>query len=142
MECTVNWGGPGGMAFTAQTGTGHTIVMDGAASAGGHDTGARPMELLLAGAAGCSGFDVVQILTRGRHAITGCHVHVDGTRAETDPKVYTKIHLHYTLTGDALPAGAVERAIALSKEKYCSATIMLAKTAEVTTSYAIESATR
>lgn len=137
MECTVQWGGPGGMAFTAQTGSGHTLAMDGAPSAGGHNTGARPMELLLAGAAGCTGFDVVQILTRGRHAITGCQVHVDGKRAETDPKVYTAIHMHYTLTGSALPPAAVERAIALSKEKYCSATIMLAKTATVTSSYEI-----
>lgn len=142
MECTVNWGGPGGMAFTADTGSGHRIVMDGAPSAGGHNSGARPMELLLAGAAGCSGFDVVQILTRGRHAISGCRVHVEGTRADTDPKVYTKIHLHYTVSGENLPPAAVERAIALSKEKYCSATIMLARTAEVTSSYEIASATR
>jgi putative redox protein len=93
------------------------------------------METLLAGAGGCTAYDVVLILQRGRHAVTGCQVKATAERAEQDPKVFTKLHLHFTVTGRGVPATAVERAIALSHEKYCSATVMLGKTAEVTTSF-------
>jgi putative redox protein len=95
------------------------------------------METLLAGAGGCTAYDVVLILKRGRHAVTGCQVNLQAERADTDPKVFTKIHLHFVVTGKGVPATAVERAVALSHEKYCSATIMLAKTAAVTTSFEV-----
>lgn len=137
MECTVNWLPAAGMNFVAETGSGHVLVMDGAPDGGGRNLAPRPMETVLAGTAGCTAYDVVLILQRGRQAVTGCQVKVTSERAPVDPKVFTKIHLHFTVTGRALPEAAVARAIALSHDKYCSATIMLAKTAEVTTSYEI-----
>ena len=140
MESLVRWTGPGTMSFVAETGSGHLLAMDGAAEGGGRNLAPRPMETVLAGTAGCTAYDVVLILKRGRHAISGCQVRVTSERAEVDPKVFTKIHLHFQLTGRDLPAAAVERAIAMSHDKYCSATIMLAKTAEVTTSFEIVSA--
>ena len=122
------------MAFVAETGSGHLITMDGAPDGGGRNLAPRPMETLLAGAGGCTAYDVVLILKRGRHAVTGCQVRMTAERAEQDPKVFTRIHLHFVVSGRRLPLAAVERAVALSHEKYCSATIMLGRTAEVSTS--------
>jgi len=135
MECTINWMGEQGMAFVAETGSGHLLTMDGAPDGGGHNLAPRPMETVLAGTGGCTAYDVVLILKRGRHAVQGCTVKLSAERAETDPKVFTRINMHFTVAGQALPAAAVERAIAMSHEKYCSASIMLAKTAEITTSF-------
>ncbi len=129
MECDVRWFN--GMSFVAETGSGHLVAMDGAPEAGGRNLAPRPMELLLVGAGGCTSFDVVMILKRGRQEITGCDVRVTAERADTDPKVFTRIHMHFVVTGKGLKPEAVERAIKLSAEKYCSATIMLGKTAEV-----------
>lgn len=137
MECTINWVPASGMAFVAETGSGHLLTMDGAPDGGGRNLAPRPMETLLAGAGACTAYDVVLILKRGRHEVSGCQLKVSSERATTDPKVFTKIHLHFVVSGRKLPAAAVERAIALSHEKYCSATIMLSRTAEVTTGYEI-----
>ncbi|WP_374673437.1 OsmC family protein [Ideonella sp.] len=134
MECTVHWLADTGMAMLAETGSGHTITMDGAPEGGGRNLAPRPMETLLAGAGGCTAYDVVLILKRGRHDVTGCQVQLRAERAQTDPKVFTALHLHFVVTGRALPAAAVERAVALSHEKYCSATAMIAHTARITTS--------
>ena len=131
MECTIDWGGPSGMLFVARTGSGHVTAMDGAPEGGGNNLAPRPMEMLLAGTGGCAAYDVVLILKRGRHAVTGCSVKLNADRAETDPKVFTKIHFTFTVTGSRLPRAAVERAVALSHDKYCSASAMLAKTAEL-----------
>jgi putative redox protein len=133
------------MSFLAETGSGHTLVMDGAPDAdkpenGGANLAPRPMETVLAGTGGCTAYDVVLILKRGRHDVRGCTVKLTSERAETDPKVFTKIHLHFTVTGQGIPETAVERAIALSHDKYCSATIMLGKTAEITTSFELKEA--
>lgn len=144
MECTVSWTGAAGtrsgMGFVAETGSGHTLTMDGAPDAakpenGGQNLAPRPMETLLAGTGGCTAYDVVLILKRGRHDVRGCSVKLVSERAEVDPKVFTKINMHFTVTGKGIPAVAVERAIAMSHDKYCSATIMLGKTAEITTSF-------
>ena len=137
MHCTINWLPATGMAFTAETGSGHLLTMDGAPDGGGRNLAPRPMETLLAGAGGCTAYDVVLILKRGRHAVTGCQVKATAERASEDPKVFTRLHLHFVVTGKAVPPVAVERAIALSHEKYCSATVMLGKTAEVTTSFEV-----
>ena len=137
MECTIHWLPGSGMGFVAETGSGHLITMDGAADGGGRNLAPRPMETLLAGAGACTAYDVVLILKRGRQAVSGCEVKVQADRAETDPKVFTRINLHFTVRGRNLAAAAVARAIALSHEKYCSATIMLAKTAEITTSHEV-----
>ena len=133
MECTVRW--HEGMSFVAETGSGHLVCMDGAPEGGGRNLAPRPMELLLAGTGGCTAYDVVLILKRGRHAVSGCRVELKAERAAQDPKVFTALHLHFVVSGRALDRGAVERAIALSHDKYCSATIMLARTATVTTSF-------
>ena len=135
MECTINWVSTDGMAFVAETGSGHMLTMDGAPDGGGRNLAPRPMETVLAGTGACTAYDVVLILKRGRHDVRGCRVHVTSERAPTDPKVFTKINLHFVVRGRGVPESAVQRAIELSHEKYCSATIMLAKTAEVTTSY-------
>lgn len=132
MDCTVKWMGMDGMAFAAETGSGHIALMDGAPEGGGRNLAPRPMELVLAGAGGCTAYDVVLILKRSRQEITGCEVALKAERAETDPKVFTRIHFHFTVRGKGLKADAVERAIKLSAEKYCSASIMLGKTAEIT----------
>ena len=146
MECTVSWTGAAGtrsgMGFVAETGSGHTLVMDGAPDAvkpanGGQNLAPRPMEAVLAGTGGCTAYDVVLILKRGRHDVRGCSVKLVSERAEVDPKVFTKINMHFTLTGKNLPAPAIERAIAMSHEKYCSASIMLGKTAHITTGFEI-----
>ena len=146
MDVTVSWtgntGARSGMGFLAETGSGHAFMMDGAPDAakpenGGQNLAPRPMETFLAGAGGCSAYDVVLILKRGRHNVTGCSVKLEGQRAEVDPKVFTHINMHFTVTGKGIAAQAVERAVTMSHEKYCSATIMLGKTAEVTTSFSI-----
>jgi putative redox protein len=130
------------MGFVAETGSGHTLLMDGAPDAakpenGGQNLAPRPMETLLAGAGGCTAYDVVLILKRGRHDVRGCSVRLQAERAEVDPKVFTSINMHFSVTGKGIPAAAVERAIAMSHDKYCSATIMLGKTAEITTSFEV-----
>ncbi|WP_431100243.1 OsmC family protein [Roseateles noduli] len=137
MECTINWMGADGMSFIAETGSGHMINMDGAPDGGGRNLAPRPMETVLAGTGGCTAYDVVLILKRGRHDVRGCQVKLSADRAEADPKVFTKIHMHFVVTGKGLPQASVERAVQLSHEKYCSASIMLAKTAEITTSVEI-----
>lgn len=137
MQCTIHWVPDSGMGFVAETGSGHLLTMDGAPDGGGRNLAPRPMETVLAGSGACSAYDVVLILQRGRHNVRGCRVAVDAERAPTDPKVFTRIRLHFTVSGRGLPAAAVERAIALSHEKYCSASAMLAKTAEITTSFEI-----
>lgn len=131
MECRVRWGGPQGMLFVAETGSGHVAVMDGAPEGGGNNLAPRPMEMILLGAGGCAAYDVVLILKRGRHAVTGCEVSLEAERADTDPKVFTRVEFVFTVSGKGLPVAAVERAVQLSHDKYCSATAMLAKTAEV-----------
>lgn len=144
MECTVSWtGGAGtqsGMGFVAETGSGHVFAMDGAPDEakpanGGRNLAPRPMEAVLAGTGGCSAYDVVLILKRGRHDVRGCSVRLMSERAPVDPKVFTRIHMQFTVTGKGIPASAVERAIAMSHEKYCSASVMLGKTAEITTGF-------
>ncbi|HSV54066.1 MAG TPA: OsmC family protein [Burkholderiaceae bacterium] len=146
MECTVSWtgasGARSGMGFVAETGSGHVLTMDGAPDAakpenGGQNLAPRPMETVLAGTGGCTAYDVVLILKRGRHDVRGCSVKVTADRAEVDPKVFTSINMHFTVTGKGVPADAVERAITLSHEKYCSASIMLGKTARITTSFEV-----
>jgi putative redox protein len=149
MECTVSWtgatGARSGMGFVAETGSGHVLAMDGAPDGakpenGGQNLAPRPMETVLAGTGGCTAYDVVLILKRGRHDVRGCSVKLTSERATEDPKVFTAIHMHFTVSGKGLPAQAVERAIALSHEKYCSASIMLGKTAKITTSFEIADA--
>ena len=135
MECKIDWIPARGMAFVAETGSGHLLTMDGAPDGGGRNLAPRPMETVLAGTGGCTAYDVVLILQRGRHDVRGCTVQVRSERAATDPKVFTQIHMHFVVTGRGLPAAAVERAIALSHDKYCSASVMLGKTAEITTSF-------
>jgi putative redox protein len=125
------------MSFIAESGSGHAVVMDGAVDAGGRNLGPRPMEMVLAGTGGCTAFDVVLILKRGRHAISGCEVRLTAERAEADPKVFTHIHFHYRVKGRQLKPEAVARAIELSKDKYCSASIMIGKTAEITHDFEI-----
>lgn len=125
-----------GMAFMGEAGSGHAVMMDGAPEYGGRNIGIRPMEMLLIGLAGCTGFDVVSILKKGRESVTGCDVEVEAERAATDPKVFTKIHLAYRIAGKGLSQAKAERAVTLSKEKYCSASIMLGATAEMT--YSLE----
>jgi putative redox protein len=129
MECTVRW--HEGMSFIAETGSGHLVAMDGAPEAGGRNLAPRPMELLLAGAGGCTSFDVIMILKRGRQDVIGCSVKLAAERAAEDPKVFTRIGMHFVVTGRGLKPEAVERAIRLSAEKYCSASIMLGKTAQM-----------
>jgi len=130
------------MGFVAETGSGHTLVMDGAPDAarpknGGQNLAPRPMETVLAGTGGCTAYDVVLILKRGRYDVRGCTVKLTTERADTDPKVFTQIHMHFTVSGLSIPESAVERAIAMSHEKYCSASIMLGKTAAITTSFEV-----
>ena len=137
MEATVKWLGIDGMAFSAETGSGHLVNMDGAPEAGGRNLAPRPMEMMLAGAGGCTCFDVVMILKRARQEIIDCQVKLQAERAVEDPKIFTKIHMQFKVTGKNLDLAKVERAVNLSHEKYCSATIMLGKTAEITHSIEI-----
>jgi putative redox protein len=132
------------MSFVAQTDSGHTLVMDGAPDAvkpdnGGANLAPRPMETVLAGAGGCTAYDVVLILKRGRQDVRGCSVKLSAERAEVDPRVFTRINMHFVVTGKGLTSSAVERAIAMSHDKYCSATIMLGKTADISTSFELVS---
>jgi putative redox protein len=129
-----------GMTFVAESGSGHAVVVDAAPDVGGRDLGPRPMELVLMGTGACSAIDVVHILRKARQPITDCVVELDSERAAEDPKVFTRIHLHYVVTGRGLSTTQVERAIKLSKDKYCSATIMLAKTAEITFDFEVREA--
>jgi putative redox protein len=130
MHTTVKW--IDGVSFVAESVSGHKITMDGAPESGGRNLGPRPMEVVLMGTGGCTSYDVVHILKKGRSDITGCEAEITAERAETDPKVFTKIHFHFVVTGKNLKPEQVERAINLSAEKYCSASIMLAKTAVIT----------
>lgn len=134
MKARASW--VEGMAFMGEAGSGHAVIMDGAPEYGGRNIGIRPMEMLLIGLAGCTGFDVVSILKKSRETVTGCDVEVEAERATEDPKVFTKIHLSYRVTGRGLARAKVERAVTLSKEKYCSASIMLGATAAM--SYSLE----
>lgn len=126
-----------GMTFVAESGSGHGLVVDASPEVGGRNLGPRPMELVLMGTGACSAIDVVHILRKARQAIAGCVAELEADRSAEDPKVFTRIHFHYVLTGSGLAASQVERAIRLSKEKYCSATAMMAKTAEITWDYEI-----
>jgi putative redox protein len=127
----------GGMAMLAETGSGHAFVMDGAPEGGGRNLGPRPMETVLAGTGACTAYDVVLILKRGRADVRGCEVRLEAERANEDPKVFTRIHLHFKVRGRGLKAQVVERAVALSHDKYCSATAMLVATATITHSFEI-----
>lgn len=127
-----------GMCFEATSGTGHSALIDAAPDSGGRNAGMRAMEMVLLGLGGCSAFDVVSILRKGRHEISGCEVALEADRADEPPRVFTRIRLHYRLRGRDLPPRAVERAIELSRDKYCSASAMMSSTATITTSYEIE----
>jgi putative redox protein len=119
-------------SFLGETESNHAVLMDGPPTAGGRNLGPRPMEMLLIGTGGCTAFDVVSILKKSRQAISDCYVELDAERAETDPKVFTRIHMHFVVTGKDIKPEAVEKAIRLSAEKYCSASIMLGQTAAIT----------
>jgi putative redox protein len=133
MDCTVRW--HEGMSFVAETGSGHMVCMDGAPDGGGRNLAPRPMELLLAGTGGCTAYDIVLILKRGRHEVSGCEVKLQAERAETDPKVFTRINMHFVVSGKNLKPEVVEHAVKLSAEKYCSASLMLGKTATISHSF-------
>jgi putative redox protein len=135
MKARVKW--VENVSFVAETGSGHAVIVDGALDAGGRNLGMRPMELVLAGAAACTAFDVVWILKKARQPVADCVVDAEAERAPSEPKVFTRIHLRYRVAGRGLDRRQVERAVTLSKEKYCSATIMLAKTAEITFELAV-----
>jgi putative redox protein len=126
------------VSFVAETGSGHAVLIDGAPEAGGRNLGPRPMELVLAGTVACTAFDVVWILKKARQPIKSCVVEAEAERAPKDPKIFTRIHLVYRVSGEGLSRAQVERAVKLSKEKYCSATLMLAKTAEISFEIAFE----
>ena len=137
MECKISWMGPGGMSFAAETGSGHMVTMDGAPEGGGRDLAPRPMEMVLVGTGGCTAYDVVMILQKSRQEVKGCTVKLEADRASEDPKIFTKVHFHFTVTGRNLNPATVERAINLSHDKYCSASVMLEKTATLTHSFEI-----
>ena len=138
MDCTVRWSGEG-MSFVAESGSGHLVAMDGSPDGGGRNLAPRPMEMVLIGTGGCTAYDVVLILKRGRHDVRSCEVSLHAERAPTDPKVFTAITQRFTVRGRNLDPSVVERAVALSHDKYCSATAMLAKTAEIRTETVVES---
>ncbi len=135
MKARIKW--IENVSFLGESGSGHGVVIDGPPEYGGRNLGPRPMELLLLGVISCSSFDVVQILKKGLHPVADCEVRVNAERADTVPKVFTRIHLHFVVTGRGLSERAVERAVALSAEKYCSASIMLGKAAEVSHSFEV-----
>jgi putative redox protein len=137
MDCTVRWTGGEGMTFLAETGSNHVVAMDGAPDGGGRNLAPRPMEMVLLGTGGCTAYDVVVILRKSGQAVTGCDVKLTSERADTDPKVFTKIHMHFVVRGKGLKRNVVEHAIRLSHEKYCSASAMLGKTAEITKDFEI-----
>ena len=130
MKANIKW--TGGVSFAGTADSGHTVIMDGAPESGGQNKGARPMELVLIGMGGCTAFDVVHILRKSRQDISDCVAEIEAKRAETDPKVFTNIHIHFVVTGKNLDAKKVQHAIELSATKYCSASIMLGKTAKIT----------
>ena len=134
MDCTVRWTGDG-MSFVAETGSNHLVTMDGAPDGGGRNLAPRPMEMVLLGTGGCTAYDVIVILKKSGQDVTGCEVALQAERATADPKVFTKIHMHFTVRGRGLKKNLVEHAIRLSREKYCSATNMLQGTAEITTGF-------
>ena len=136
MECKVRWTGDG-MTFLAETGSNHVVAMDGAPEGGGRNLAPRPMEMVLVGSGGCTAYDVVVILKKSGQDVTGCEVKLTSERAPVDPKVFTRIHMHFVVRGRALKRNLVEQAIRLSHDKYCSATAMLVKTAEVTRDFEI-----
>lgn len=138
MKARIRWLEP--MSFVGESGSGHTVVMDGPPEHGGRDLAARPMELLLIGMGGCTAFDVVHILKRARQAVTGCEAELEAERAEQEPKVFTRIHVHFIVTGRDLSEKHVRRAVELSATKYCSASIMLGQTAEITHDFEIRQA--
>ncbi|RTZ63608.1 MAG: OsmC family protein [Aquificaceae bacterium] len=137
MKSRVKW--LDNMSFVGESASGHSVVMDGPPEAGGRNLGIRPMEMLLLGLGGCSSFDVVSMLKKGRQNISNCEVEISAKRADTEPKVFTEIHLHFIIEGKDLSEVKVSKAIQLSAEKYCSASIMLGKTATVTHDYEIVS---
>jgi putative redox protein len=130
MKARIKW--VQDVMFVGESGSGHAVIMDGAPEAGGRNLGIRPMEMVLLGLGGCSAFDVVAILKRGREAVTDCIVNLEAERAATDPKVFTSINMHYVVTGRGLDPHKVERAVKLSAEKYCSASAIVSKTAQIT----------
>lgn len=137
MKCRVKW--LDHMSFVGESGSGHSVVMDGAPEAGGRDLGVRPMEMLLLGLGGCTAFDVVSILHKSRQQIADCEVVIEAERAAEIPRVFTKIHVHFIVSGKALDAGKVGKAVALSADKYCSASKMLEQAAEVSHDFEIVS---
>lgn len=135
MDCTVRWGD--GMTFMAETGSGHLVAMDGAPEGGGRNLAPRPMEVVLAGAGACTAYDVVVILKKSGQEVTGCEVRLEAERAAADPKVFTRIHYHFVVRGRGLKKNLVEQAVRLTHEKYCSATAILAKTAEISKDFEV-----
>ena len=135
MKAKIKW--QEGVSFSGETESGHTLIMDGAPEAGGRNLGPRPMEMILLGLGGCTAFDVVMILQKGRHSVTDCFIEIDAKRATEDPKVFTQIHLHFIVSGKNLAVNHVEREIDHSAEKYCSASIMLRSTANITHDFEI-----
>jgi len=135
MKATIKW--VDGAMFVGESGSGHAVVIDGPPDAGGRNLGPRPMELLLTGMGACTAFDVVDILKKGRHAIADCRVELEAERAEEAPKVFTRIHIHFVVSGPGLKPAAVERAVKLSAEKYCSATIMLRQSVAISHDFEI-----
>jgi len=135
VKATIKW--LDGVSFVGESGSGHAVVLDGPPDAGGRNIGMRPMEMMLVGMGGCTAFDVVAILRKARQAVVDCRVELDAERADAVPQVFTRIHVHFIVTGRALNAAQVERAVKLSAEKYCSASIMLGRTAEITHDFEI-----
>ncbi len=135
MKARIEW--KDGMSFLGESGSGHQVLMDGPPEAGGRNLGPRPMEMLLMGTGGCAAFDVMLILKKGRQEVNDCVVEIEAERATNEPKVFTHIHFHFIVTGKSLQPQQIERAISLSAEKYCSASIMLGKTAEMTHDFEI-----
>jgi putative redox protein len=135
MKARIKW--VEGVSFVGESGSGHAVVMDGPPESGGRDLGIRPMEMILIGLGGCTAFDVMHILKRARQPVTDCVVEVEADRAEQPPKVFTHIRVHFIVSGDGLAEKQVERAVQLSAEKYCSASIMLGKVAKISHDYEI-----
>lgn len=138
MKASVKW--QEGVSFKGESGSGHSVIMDGPPEAGGSNSGIRPMEMLLLGVGGCTAFDVMMILKKARQDVTDCLVEMEAQRAETEPKVFTHIHIHFIVTGNDLSEKRVQRAIELSADKYCSASIMLKSSVDITHDYEIKSA--
>lgn len=137
MECSVKWTGLDGMSFVAETGSGHAVMMDGAPEGGGRNLAPRPMEMVLLGTGGCAAYDVVVILRKSGQDIRGCEVRLEAERAPVDPKVFTRVNFHFIVRGRGLKMNLVERAIKLSHDKYCSASAMIGKTAELSVDWEV-----